>query len=206
MVTLTGRPAGTVSAGAGASAVPYHNVIPSCSLYMLSCTPRMLDEFCQTLDAPALALQLTLRRSRQLPSLRWAVRLTRLSEVEPDHRILELQAVALAAERSPLCDEGCVAEICESTGAVRRDAEWAVGRLDSPKRTHALDDAVGHAREEGFEIPHASTELQAFSRLRRFVLRHRIFRRYGSRGPGRPRGSRAVSSEETTAEETSETP
>jgi hypothetical protein len=47
-----------------------------------------------------------------------------------------------------------------------------------------------HAREEGFEIPHAATELQAFSRLRRFVLRHRIFRRKPGRPRGKSRGSR----------------
>jgi len=55
MVTLTGRPAGTVSAGAGASAVPYHNVIPSCSLYMLSYTSGLLDKvLLEALDAAAL--------------------------------------------------------------------------------------------------------------------------------------------------------
>jgi hypothetical protein len=109
------------------------------------------------------------------------------------HRILELQAAALASERSALRGEGCVVEVCESAGCVRRDAEWAVARLESPRRTHALDDAVTQAREEGFEIPHAATELQAFSRLRRFVLRHRIFRRK----PGRPRGKRRGSRKET---------
>src|SRR5262249_34785844 len=104
------------------------------------------------------------------------------------HRVLELQAVALAAERSHLSGEECVLEICESTGGVRRDAEWAVARRVAPERSHALDDAVSRAREEGFGIPQAGTELQAFARLRRFVLRHRIFRRGGARGPGRPRG------------------
>jgi len=108
------------------------------------------------------------------------------------HRILELQAAALAAERSRSCGEECVLEICESTGAVRGDAEWAVARRTAPERSHALDDAVARAREEGFEIPQAGTELQAFSRLRRFVLRHRIFRREGARGPGRPRGARTT--------------
>jgi hypothetical protein len=108
------------------------------------------------------------------------------------HRVLELQAVALAAERSRLSGDECIAEICESTGAVRRDAEWALARLESPNRSHALDDAVAQARQEGFDIPQASTELQAFSRLRRFVLRHRIFGPEGQhrRRPGRPRGSR----------------
>jgi hypothetical protein len=112
-------------------------------------------------------------------------------------RVLELQAVALAAERSGSCGEECVLEICESTGVVRRDAEWAVARRTAPERSHALDDAVARAREDGFEIPQAGTELQAFSRLRRFVLRHKIFRRQGSRGPGRPRGTRSRAHEES---------
>jgi hypothetical protein len=103
------------------------------------------------------------------------------------HRILELQAAALAAERGGARGDQGILEVCESAGCVRRDAQWAVARLNSSKRSHALDDAVIHAREEGFEIPNAPTELQAFSRLRRFVLRHRIFRRK----PGRPRGKRA---------------
>ena len=114
------------------------------------------------------------------------------------HRVLELQAIAHAAERSGLQGEQCVMEVCEATGAVRRDAEWAVARLGSPERSHALDDAVIHARDEGFDIPQAGTELQAFSRLRRFVLRHRIFRN-GSRGPGRPRGSRTTHGKPETA-------
>jgi len=105
------------------------------------------------------------------------------------HRILELQAAALAAERSAFRGEACVVEVCESAGCVRKDAEWAVARLESHERTHALDDAVTQARGEGFEIPNAATELQAFSRLRRFVLRHRIFRRK----PGRPQGKRSGS-------------
>ena len=103
-------------------------------------------------------------------------------------RILELQAVALAAERSRAQGKNRIAEVCQSTGSTRSDAEWAVTRLDAPGRSHALDDAVARARQEGFEIPNAASELQAFSRLRRFVLRHRIFRQTPTGRPGRPQG------------------
>jgi hypothetical protein len=99
-------------------------------------------------------------------------------------RILELQAVALAADRCRSTGERRRREVCESTGCSGRDADWAVDRWTSASRSHALDDAVRRAREEGFEIPFATTELQAFSRLRRFVLRHRV---RVSRAPGRRR-------------------
>jgi hypothetical protein len=89
-------------------------------------------------------------------------------------RVLELEAVALAAERRSEPGERTSREICESTGCSRRDADWAAARLTSPSRSHPLDDAVARAREEGFEIPHAASELQAFSRLRRFVSRCRL--------------------------------
>ena len=92
------------------------------------------------------------------------------------HRVLELQGVALAAEKCRAPADQRVAEVCESTAASRRDAEWAVARLAAQTRSHALDDAMARAREEGFEIPRAETELRAFSRLRRFVSRYRLFR------------------------------
>ncbi|HKF43857.1 MAG TPA: hypothetical protein VKG01_12200 [Thermoanaerobaculia bacterium] len=90
-------------------------------------------------------------------------------------RVLELQAVALAAEKGSSSGLTLAAEVREATGCSRSDADWAVSRLTSPSRTHALDSAVRHAREEGFEIPPAASELQAFSRLKRFVSRHRPF-------------------------------
>ena len=86
-------------------------------------------------------------------------------------RVLELQALALAAEKCGAPPETRVAALCACTGAARRDAEWAIGRLTSRARSHALDDAMARAREEGFEIPLASSELTAFSLLRRFVSR-----------------------------------
>ena len=90
-------------------------------------------------------------------------------------RVLELQAVALAAEKGPTSGFPLIAEVREATGCSRSDAEWAVSRLTAPDRTHALDSAVRRAREEGFEIPPAASELQAFSRLKRFVSRHSPF-------------------------------
>ena len=91
-------------------------------------------------------------------------------------RILELHAVALAAERGGRSGAARAHEIVETTGCSRADSDWAVARLASPSRGHALDDAVRRAREEGFEIPVAASELQAFSRLKRYVSRHRPFR------------------------------
>ena len=90
-------------------------------------------------------------------------------------RILELQAVALAAEEARAGGLERVLEVREATGCSRADAEWAVARLTSPSRTHALDSAVRRARLEGFEIPAAPTEIQAFARLKRYVSRHRPF-------------------------------
>ena len=90
-------------------------------------------------------------------------------------RVLELQAVALAAEKGSVAGLPLVVEVREATGCSRSDAEWAVARRTAPDRTHALDSAVRRAREEGFEIPPAASELQAFSRLKRFVSRHHPF-------------------------------
>ena len=108
------------------------------------------------------------------------------------HRILELQSVALAAEK--VLDEGTlrISRVCELTGCGRRDAEWAAARATSPTRSHALDDAMARAREEGFEIPPAETELAAFSRLRRFVRRHRLLRHPNAPRPAAPRKERAT--------------
>jgi len=88
------------------------------------------------------------------------------------NRVLELQAVALAAEKCGAPPDARVPALCECTGAPRRDVDWAVARLTSSARSHALDDAMSRAREEGFEIPRASSEPKAFSLLRRFVSRH----------------------------------
>jgi hypothetical protein len=89
-------------------------------------------------------------------------------------RVLELHAVALAAEKCRAAGGRRREQVYESTGCSRQDAQWAVDRLTSARRGDALDDAIARTREEGFEIPHGTTELQAFSRLRRFVRRHRL--------------------------------
>ncbi len=103
------------------------------------------------------------------------------------HRVLELQAVALAAEKSASHGTPTLADLVESTGASGRDAAWAVARLTSPTRSHALDDAMGEVRREGFDMPRADTELKAFLLLRRVVLRSRTFRSRRSRRRGIPR-------------------
>ena len=90
-------------------------------------------------------------------------------------RVLELQGVALAAEEARGAGLERVVEVREATSCSRADADWAVARLTSPTRTHALDSAVRRAREEGFEIPTAPSEIQAFARLKRFVSRHHPF-------------------------------
>jgi hypothetical protein len=56
---------------------------------------------------------------------------------------------------------------------------------------------MARAREEGFEIPPAETELAAFSRLRRFVRRHRLLRqpeqtKASARKPERTRPSISI--------------
>ncbi len=105
-------------------------------------------------------------------------------------RILEIQSVALAAEK--ILDDGVasVSRLCEITGCGRRDAEWAAARAAAAGRSHALDDAMARARNEGFEIPPAETEIQAFSRLRRFVRRHRLLREPEAQRPPARTGRR----------------
>jgi hypothetical protein len=100
-------------------------------------------------------------------------------------RVLELQGVALAAEEAQGAGLERVVEVREATSCSRADAEWALARLTSPTRTHVLDSAVHRAREEGFEIPSAPSEIQAFARLKRFVSRHQPF-------PGRFSGRRRI--------------
>ncbi len=102
------------------------------------------------------------------------------------NRVLELQALALAAEECGAPPGLRLAALSQCSGAPRRDVEWAAARLTSSARSNALDDAMARAREEGFEIPRAPTESVAFSRLRRFVSCHRLFR---ARRPVRPRGA-----------------
>lgn len=94
-------------------------------------------------------------------------------------RIRELQAAARAAERAR--GEDPARFVCETAGCSLADAEWAVARASSAERTFALDDAVRHARDEGFEIPQGDTELDSFVRLKRLISRRARRRRPSSR-------------------------
>jgi hypothetical protein len=177
------------------------SVIPN-SLFHSWRVRDLLDSLCH--DAAAECSQSARRELAYLLECLSGPRARRMSEraVLSRHyrfaydRVLELQAVALAAERCRAGGAARVQEVVEATGCGRADAEWALARASSPTRGHALDDAVSRVREEGFEIPVAPTELKAFSRLKRLVSRHRPLRRLLSRareGSGRahrthPRG------------------
>ncbi len=99
-------------------------------------------------------------------------------------RVLQLQRISRAAERSKGTREQRIQTVVGRTHCSESDAAWAVDRAGS-RRSHRLDDAMQRAREEGFELPVAKTELIAFTRLKRFVQR-RPFLRAGRR----PRPSR----------------
>jgi hypothetical protein len=81
-------------------------------------------------------------------------------------RVLVLQQIGRAAHRSRGTHEERVTFVVEKTSCSRADAEWAVRREELPRLAHLLDDAMRKARNEGFEIPHQSTEARAFRRLR----------------------------------------
>lgn len=90
-------------------------------------------------------------------------------------RVLQLQRISKTAEKG----KGTRAERIEAvegrTHCSSSDAAWAVDRADS-RRSHRLDDAMRRAREEGFELPVANSELIAFTRLKRFVQRRPFLR------------------------------
>jgi hypothetical protein len=77
-----------------------------------------------------------------------------------------LQQIGRAAHRSGGTHEERVAFVAQRTACSRADAEWAVRREERPGLSHLLDDAMRKARDEGFEIPHQTTEARAFRRLR----------------------------------------
>lgn len=91
-------------------------------------------------------------------------------------RVLQLQRISKTAEKG----KGTRAERIEAvegrTHCSSSDAAWAVDRADSRRRNHRLDDAMRRAREEGFELPVANSELIAFTRLKRFVQRRPFLR------------------------------
>ncbi len=103
-------------------------------------------------------------------------------------RVLQLQRIGKAAERTKGAREERIAAVVCRTHCSESDAAWAVDRAGS-RRSHRLDDAMRRAREEGFELPVAKTELVAFTRLKRFVER-RPFLRAGRRARQSGNGSK----------------
>jgi hypothetical protein len=84
-------------------------------------------------------------------------------------RVRALLRISRAAEKvhEDLPDPiGCLRE---RTGCSAADARWALDRARSNGRGHRLDDAMGRARDEGFELPQDRNEVRAFRRLRSFV-------------------------------------
>ena len=84
-------------------------------------------------------------------------------------RVLLLQRVSRAAERSSGTTTERVAFVCLKTRCSYDDAAWAVCQEYSSRRGHRLDAAVGKVREEGFLIPRANTEARSFAVLRRII-------------------------------------
>ncbi len=91
-------------------------------------------------------------------------------------RVLQLLRISRAAERSKGTRAKRIETVEGRTHCSSSDAAWAVDRADSRSRSHRLDDAMRRAREEGFELPVASSELIAFTRLKRFVQRRPFLR------------------------------
>lgn len=85
------------------------------------------------------------------------------------HRVLALQRICRAARKSHGDYETRIASICGKAGCAPDDADWAIRREVSPESGQVLDDAMRQAREEGFELPTAESEVRAFRKLQRFV-------------------------------------
>jgi len=84
-------------------------------------------------------------------------------------RILLLQRVRRAASRSRGELPERLASICTAARCSYDDAAWAILEEGSPRRGNRLDAAVRKVREEGFRIPHATSEARSFAQLRRIV-------------------------------------
>ena len=84
-------------------------------------------------------------------------------------RVLALLRASRAAERVRGNGDHRIEAVRKATGCSARDAEWASRRATAPGRGHALDDAMRHARDEGFELPQEENEVRGFRRLRSFV-------------------------------------
>jgi hypothetical protein len=99
-------------------------------------------------------------------------------------RVVELQEMARAAEKSRGAYAARVRRVVEQTGCLEADARWSVDRALAPRVRTIVEDAVGKARDEGFEIPRGETEFRSWMLLREFVD--------GVAQPRRPRRSPAA--------------
>ncbi|HWZ86244.1 MAG TPA: hypothetical protein VN032_08585 [Thermoanaerobaculia bacterium] len=106
-------------------------------------------------------------------------------------RVLLLQRVSRAARRSRGTNAERMASTCSTARCSFDDAAWALCREETSAPGHGLDAAVGKVRDEGFQIPRASTEARSFAELRRLVRAsaHPVGRR---RSPARPGDSALV--------------
>jgi len=84
-------------------------------------------------------------------------------------RVLLLQRVCRAARRSRGTTAERMAFICSTTRCSFDDAAWALCREDAPRPGHRMDAAILKVRQEGFQIPRASTEARSFAELRRII-------------------------------------
>jgi hypothetical protein len=109
-------------------------------------------------------------------------------------RVLQLQRISKTAEKSKGNRAERIEAVVGRTHCSHADAGWAVDRAGSWRRSHRLDDAMRRARQEGFELPVANSELTAFARLKRFVQR-RPFLRARRKLP--PASSRAAAAPES---------
>ncbi|MGH9369766.1 MAG: hypothetical protein ACRD3M_19110 [Thermoanaerobaculia bacterium] len=94
-------------------------------------------------------------------------------------RVRELLAIRRCASRCRGTKEERVALVEAKTHCAEDDARWAV-RQEAQRRTHRLDEAVPRARAEGFEIPHGSSEAEAFLRMRDLLVRRGLLRENGA--------------------------
>jgi hypothetical protein len=85
-------------------------------------------------------------------------------------RILLLQRVRRAAERSRGTPAERLAFVCSTARCAFEDASWALAEEDSPRRGQRMEAAIRKVRAEGFLVPRAATEARSLSQLRRIVF------------------------------------
>jgi hypothetical protein len=85
-------------------------------------------------------------------------------------RIRELITIRRCAAKCAGTDDERAAAVAAMTRCSADDARCAVAS-ESARRAAALDDAVRHAREEGFEIPRARSAARTVLRMRDFLRR-----------------------------------